>query len=151
MSSAFAKSVNRPLLLTLGVASSLIGCMAEVRGEPAYAEVEYVPADIEVYPHTVYAGETVYLVGDRWYYRRGPHWVYYTHEPPDLVRYRAHVERAPRAPRREYYRYERAAPPAPKREYYERGAKRSYYAPRAHRHPHDRRPDWHDARRHGHP
>lgn len=138
----------RPFLLALGAALSLTGCMAEVSSEPAYAEVDYAPADIEVYPHTVYEGQTVYLVGDRWYYRRGPHWVYYTSEPPDLVRYRAHVNQAPRAPHAHYERaapperredYERAAPRAPKHEYYERGAKRSYDAPRAH--PHDRKPD----------
>src|SRR5689334_15999665 len=70
----FAKSWIRPVLLALG-ALSLSGCWAEVRSEPAYAEVDDMPADIEVYPHTVYEGETVYWVGDRWYYRRGPHWV----------------------------------------------------------------------------
>lgn len=138
-------SAARPVLLALGIALMLSGCMAEVRGEPAYAEVDYAPDDIEVYPHTVYEGRTVYLVDDRWYYRRGPHWVYYTSEPPDLVRYRAHVNQAPRAPRHEYY--ERAAPSAPKHESYERGAKRGYEAPRAHEH--DRKPDWPHAHRRG--
>lgn len=139
-----ARSAIRPVLLTLG-ALSLSGCMAEVRSEPAYAEVDYVPADIEVYPHTVYEGETVYYVGDRWYYRRGPHWVYYRQEPAGLTRYRARMEQAPRAPRREHW--ERAAPAAPRREYYghgaprahmreyyEHGPRRRYDGPRAHAH-----------------
>jgi hypothetical protein len=103
---------------------SLSSCVATVGTEPAYTEVEYAPADIEVYPHTIYEGRTVYWVGDRWYYRQGPHWVYYTREPSHLSRYRARVEQAPRAPRHEYY--ERAAPRAPKGGYGERGAKRGY-------------------------
>jgi len=58
------------------------------------------PVDVYAYPHTVYRGETAYYVDGRWYQRRGPHWVYYRHEPPDLVHHRRHVDVAPPAPRR---------------------------------------------------
>lgn len=129
----FAKSVIRPVLLALG-ALSLSGCMAEVRSEPAYAEVDY--------PYTDCGGETAYSVGDRWHYQHRPHWVHYRHEPPGRTRYRARTEHAPRgwrwehweraarpAPRHQYY--EHAARRAPKREYHERGATRRYDAPRS--------------------
>ena len=98
-------------------ACALTGCYAEAT---TGADVEYAApvANVEVYPHEYYDGHVVYLVNDRWYYREGPHWVYYRSEPPVLyqrrtvvvqsqptvVRERAEVHRAPPA-----HRY--AAPP----------------------------------------
>ena len=101
---AVAVQVTRimaPLAL-LGIALGSSGCYA-IAG--AYTDADYVEADdvpprVEVYPSYVYSGRTVYLINDRWYYRRGPHWVYYRQEPPELYRRRVYVQRAPRAPDR---------------------------------------------------
>ena len=85
-------------LLALGVGSS--GCYAEARTS-GVVTAEYAPAHVEVYPSEYYDGRVVYLVGDRWYYQSGPHWVYYQREPAVLVQRRvvyreAHVvHRAP--------------------------------------------------------
>src|SRR5215213_5506925 len=84
----------------IGLALTPLGCYATAGAytDADYVEAEYVPPRVEVYPSYVYAGRTVYLIDGRWYYRRGPHWVYYRREPPALYRHRVHVERAPRAP-----------------------------------------------------
>jgi len=91
--------------LALSAACAFLGCTAEVRtARPAVVVeddvvVDTAPVDVYAYPHTVYRGETVYYVDGRWYHRRGPRWVYYRHEPPDLVRHRRHVDVAPPARR----------------------------------------------------
>jgi hypothetical protein len=119
--------------LAIAAACALTGCYAEAT---TGADVEFVPpvANVEVYPHEYYDGHVVYLVNDRWYYRDGPHWVYYHREPPVLyqrrtvirtrptvVRERAVVHRAPpahhvapvrRAPPAHYRAPVRRAPPA---------------------------------------
>ena len=91
-------------LAFLGIALGPLGCYATA-GAYADADADYVEADdvppqIEVYPSYVYGGRTVYLVNDRWYYRRGPHWVYYRQEPVELQRRRVAVRQAPRGPDR---------------------------------------------------
>ncbi|HMI82986.1 MAG TPA: hypothetical protein VK550_02775 [Polyangiaceae bacterium] len=97
------RALALPFALT---ALAAIGCTAEVTTRPATVVtaqdevvVETAPPNIYAYPQTVYRGETVYYVGGRWYQRRGPRWVYYRHEPADLVRHRHHVEAAPPARR----------------------------------------------------
>ena len=92
--------------LALPLASSVLACTAEVTTRhPAVVTaeedivVDAAPVNVYAYPHTVYRGEPVYYVDGRWYRRRGPRWVYYRHEPPDLVRHRRHVEVAPPARR----------------------------------------------------
>jgi hypothetical protein len=77
-------------LLCAGFVSSLGGCYARARTN-AVVTAEYVPPRVETYPSYHYEGRVVYLVGDRWYYRDGPHWVYYVHEPPVLVERRVYV------------------------------------------------------------
>jgi hypothetical protein len=92
-----------------------LGCYATAGAEvePVYVEADYVPPHVEVYPRYYYRGRTVYLIDNRWYFRRGPHWVYYREEPPELHRHRVYVERAPRAPdRREHRHSHRRARPA---------------------------------------
>jgi hypothetical protein len=96
------------------LACAPVGCYATAGGytEADYVEVETVPPHVEIYPHYYYGGRTVYLVDGRWYYRRGPRWVYYRDEPVELHRHRVHVQRAPRAP--DHYRgrpYHRRARP----------------------------------------
>jgi len=106
--------------LVVAAACALTGCYAEAT---TGADVEYAPpvANVEVYPHEYYDGRVVYLVNDRWYYREGPHWVYYRSEPPVLyqrrtvirtqptvVRERAVVHHAPPA----HYAPMHTAPPA---------------------------------------
>lgn len=104
-------------------ACALTGCYAEAT---TGADVEYAApvANVEVYPHEYYDGHVVYLVNDRWYYREGPHWVYYRSEPaplyerrtvivhsrPTVVRERAQVRSAP--PAHYYSAPVRTAPPA---------------------------------------
>lgn len=83
-------------LAALGVG----GCYAHASTEPVWVEAEYTPARIEVYPHTVYEGRTVYLVNDHWYTRERGRWVYYRVEPEPLYRQRAIVQKAPPAPHR---------------------------------------------------
>ena len=87
-------------LALFGLSVMPFGCYATAGAyaEADYVETTYEPAHVEVYPHYVYAGRTVYLVNDRWYYRRGPHWVYYRTEPQELHRRRVYVQRAPRPP-----------------------------------------------------
>jgi hypothetical protein len=95
------------LAITLG------GCYAQAR-TGAVVTAEYVPPRVETYPSYQYEGRVVYLVGDRWYYQDGPHWVYYAHEPEVLVRRRVYVReqgvvhRAPPAyPHRRHHHVER--------------------------------------------
>jgi hypothetical protein len=97
------------LLVFLAVAA--LGTACTLTTEPAYAEVEVAPPNIEASPSTVYEGQTVYLHDDRWYYRHGSRWVYYRREPEYLVRQRGVVRRAPPAPVREN-EGPRVAPPA---------------------------------------
>jgi len=89
-------------LVLVGIALGSAGCYATAGayGDAEYVEADYVPPRIDVYPSYEYGGRTVYLVNDRWYYRRGPRWVYYREEPPELHRRRAYVQQAPRAPGR---------------------------------------------------
>jgi hypothetical protein len=60
------------------------------------------------YPRAPYADSYAYLVGNRWYYRRGTRWVVLQREPPELYRYRStyYVRTAPPA-------YRPAPPPPP--------------------------------------
>lgn len=104
--------------LSAALATCLPGCYASV--EPAYAEADYVPADITTYPHTYYEGRDVYFVNDRYYYQ-GPehHWVYYRTAPRPLVerravvvRQRPYVQQAPVVRERRHYREERRVAPA---------------------------------------
>lgn len=96
-----------PLLVALIAATTAgVACTVTTTSEPAYAEVETAPPNIETYPTTVYEGRPVYYYNDRWYYRNGSRWAYYRREPDYLVRQRTVVRRAPPAPVRE------AAPPA---------------------------------------
>lgn len=98
-------------ILLCGAALPLTGCT--VTTEPAYAEVDTAPPNIETYPSTVYEGQTVYLYNDHWYYRHGDRWAYYRREPEYLTHQRTVVRRpAPPAPGRGYY----AAPPVERRE-----------------------------------
>jgi hypothetical protein len=113
---------KRPLLVALCVgvvAATLGGCYARAH-TGAVVTAEYVPPRVETYPSYYYEGRVVYLVGDRWYYRDGPYWVYYASEPEVLVRRRVYVReqvgvhRAPPAhprrhppPRRHHHRDER--------------------------------------------
>lgn len=112
--------VTRRIALLLCCLFLGTGCVARVVPGPAYVEAEYVPADIELYPHTYYEGRVVYLVNDRWYYRHGPGWVYYRSEPRPLYSQRQYYYRQyGRSPY--VYRerpYVQQAPPA--RRYYDR-------------------------------
>jgi len=96
------KALALPAVVAIFAAT---GCAAEVRtAHPVVTAQEDVvvdsaPVNVYAYPHTVYRGEDVYYVDGRWYQRRGPRWVYYRHEPQDLVRHRRHVEVAPPARR----------------------------------------------------
>lgn len=103
-------------VLALGMALASAGCYATAGAstDVDYVEADHVPPRIEVYPSYEYSGRTVYLVRGRWYYRRGPRWVYYRQEPAELHRRRVYVEQAPRAPERRPERREghRRARPA---------------------------------------
>jgi hypothetical protein len=84
---------GKSLLLAAAVgalATGLGGCYARAH-TGAVVTAEYVPPAVETYPSYYYEGRVVYLVGDRWYYRDGPYWVYYAHEPDVLVRRRVYV------------------------------------------------------------
>lgn len=98
--------VTRSSILALSL--TLTGCAA-ARPEPVYVRAEYVPPGIYSYPHITYEGEVAYLVDGRWYYRRGPSWVYYYREPAPLQRYRIEHYRA-RPAYTPHVRY--VAPPA---------------------------------------
>jgi hypothetical protein len=99
---AFVRATK--LIAIAGALSSAVGCTVRGRGttdvEPvSTAEVTSAPVvDYEAYPHTVYAGRTVYYVHDRWGYPDRGRWVYYRQEPPPLLRYRTRVETAPPPP-----------------------------------------------------
>ena len=95
-------------LLLLVVGALVPGCYAEAT-TTGVVRAEYVPAHVEVYPREYYDGHVVYLIGDRWYYRDGPHWVYYTREPVVLVQRRTVIRRGPVVRERPYVH---RAPPA---------------------------------------
>jgi len=84
----------------LVIALGLTGCYAHGRADAVWVEADYTPAQIEVYPHTVYEGRVVYLVNDHWYTRDRGRWVYYRTEPEPLYRQRLVVQQAPPAPPR---------------------------------------------------
>ncbi|HEY2405103.1 MAG TPA: hypothetical protein VGI10_03825 [Polyangiaceae bacterium] len=107
----FASWVARLCLATM--ASGLASCYAYA--EPGYAEADYVPPDIAVYPSAEYDGRVVYLVDGHWYYRNRDHWVYYRQEPSVLQSERIRIQAAPRVVvRPNAPRYN--APPAYRRE-----------------------------------
>lgn len=86
------------LASTLGLLGILLGAAGCYATAGAYTEADYVDADheppeIDVYPHSIYDGRTVYLVNGHWYYRRGPRWVYYRAEPAELYQRRMYYER----------------------------------------------------------
>ncbi len=126
--SQLAKALRRSLLIA-SVLGAVSGCYAEAT---TGADVEYVApvADVEVYPHEYYDGHVVYLVNDRWYYRDGPHWVYYRTEPHPLYERRAVIrQQAPvvrertqvhRAPPAYHPEPERTAPPVREEHEYHR-------------------------------
>lgn len=81
-------------------ASPLLGCAGwSVSARPApigYVETTAAPiADIDLYPSTIYEGRTVYLYGDRWYWREGSRWRSYDREPRALAPYRERLRRQP--------------------------------------------------------
>lgn len=121
------------LKLAIALSLTLPGCAATF-AEPAYAQVEIVPANIYSHPSMVYNGQVLYLVDGRWYYKRGPSWVYVYREPEPLRRYRVDHYRAPQAHPRPSQHY--VAPPA--RRYVAPPARR-YVAPPAHPPRRDRR------------
>jgi len=84
---------------SFAIAAAVSGCYASVEEPAVYAEADTVPADITIYPHTVYDGRVVYYYGDRWWYSDGGRWAYYRHEPEPLNRHRRYVQQAPPAPR----------------------------------------------------
>lgn len=90
---------HQALIAAALLAAATLGTACALTLEPAYAEVEVVPVNIERYPSTVYEGQTVYLYENRWYTHRGNRWVYYRNEPEPLVRHRNRVNQAPPAPR----------------------------------------------------
>lgn len=118
--------VQHLTVVSIGLWLMVSGCAATL-AEPAYAEVEYVPAGIYTYPYTIYDGQRVYFVDGHWYYLRGRTWVYFYREPEPLRRYRVEHYSAPRAYSWPSHRYE--APPAHR-----------YVAPPAYA-PHDHRDD----------
>lgn len=95
-------------------------CVAEtgargyvVYGYPA-VQVEYVPAEIHLYPRAYYRGRYAYWVDDRWYYPSDRGWVVFREEPRELRRYRIdHRDRFYRAPvrRQPTYRPDRYRAP----------------------------------------
>jgi hypothetical protein len=94
----FTRTRGKLALLALPLlVPSVGGCFLSAGPDPAYAEADYVPPDVTMYPHTVYEGQVVYLVDDRWYYQDGPRWLYYRREPEPLARQRPYVQQAPRA------------------------------------------------------
>jgi len=93
-----SQRTHQALVAAALLATATLGVACAMTLEPAYAEVEVAPVNIERYPSTVYEGQTVYLYEDRWYARRGNRWVYYRHEPAPLVRHRNRVNQAPPAP-----------------------------------------------------
>jgi hypothetical protein len=88
-------------IATIGVLSSCAACEAHYSSSapppPVYLTSETIPIDIETYPSTVYEGRTVYLYGDRWYYRDRDRWTYYHTEPEQLRRHRQYIQQAPPA------------------------------------------------------
>jgi hypothetical protein len=134
---------------------ALSGCAGILSAEPVYYEAEYVPPYIETYPHAVYDGRVVYQVDDRFYYRRGPGWVYYYDSPAPVHQYQAY--RAPRArvyeaaPSRPRERVYEAAPSRPRERVYEAAPSRprERYSSHARKREHDKDhdDDGHDSER----
>jgi len=127
--------MSHPSCITRGLgvcftlaALGLTDCYA--RGHAEFAEADYTPVHLDVYPHTVYEGRVVYLVNDHWYTRDQGRWVYYRVEPTPLYRQRVVVQQAPLAPARH------APPKAARGRHDERD-----------RHHHDRHDDRRDAER----
>ncbi len=100
-----ADSLKR-LVVAAVSAAALTACVVEPQPTYAYAYAG-VPANIYLYPYTVYDGRIVYFYGGRSYFQSEGRWVYYTREPPALYHQRAYVQSAPPAYGRRYY-----APPA---------------------------------------
>jgi hypothetical protein len=78
-------------LISVTLAASLVWAASSTiaKADPIYVDVDFAPAHVEEYPHSVYEGRPVYYVDGRWYYQRGPRWAYYRDEPRPLVEYRA--------------------------------------------------------------
>ncbi len=72
----------------LSTACGAWGVSAGVSQPVGYVEVTSAPLDVAYAPQVVYEGRTVYLSGDRWYYRDGSHWRYYRREPAPLAQRR---------------------------------------------------------------
>ena len=86
------------MLFAFVCTAPLLGCAGwGISAQPVgYVETTAAPvADIDLYPSTIYEGRTVYLYGDRWYWREGSRWRYYGHEPPALAPYRNRFRNQP--------------------------------------------------------
>lgn len=119
-------------IIVAGTTLCAAGCYATVRGEPGYVETTGVvyddsgEYDYETYPTYVYEGRTVYLVGDRWYFRGPRGWAYYRDEP-EALRFHRHEYHT----RRGYAPPAYGAPPAYRGRYVAPPAARGrVYAPR---------------------
>ena len=83
-------------MLAAGCTATLSTGTPNVGGyDVAYAEA--VPVDVNMYPAVEYRGRLAYLVEGRWYWPTDNGWVVFVDEPPELTRYRTHVQTAPRA------------------------------------------------------
>jgi hypothetical protein len=98
--SSFRSSLVAVGVALLATSTGVAGCYAEAT-TGAVVRAEYAPANVTIYPREYYEGRYVYLVGDRWYYRDGPHWVYYVREPQPLVERRVVLRRVHVHPVRE--------------------------------------------------
>jgi hypothetical protein len=97
------------MVLLVTLMAAVTGCYRRAR--VAYVEEYDPPPDVVSYPYVVYEGRPVYYVRGRYYYRRGPRWVYYS-EPPRDLRSRRFERRAPPAYREAPRRRQVVAPPA---------------------------------------
>lgn len=90
----------------LSTACGAWGVSASASEPVGYVDVTSAPMDIDEAPQTVYEGRTVYLSGDRWYYRDGARWRYYRQEPAALQQHRQQFRKQPPARRQEQRRPE---------------------------------------------
>ena len=88
------------------VASTALVCCAHDYQTVSYAEVTSAPVAIEKYPSAMYKGRPTYLFEDKWYFREGSQWRYFTEEPPPLRKRREQWERGEIDPRRDPHRNE---------------------------------------------
>jgi hypothetical protein len=72
--------------LFVAVAAAAQGCGGEVavQPQPVYAEAYPTDAYIATAAPVYYEGRPAYWYGNRWYYRDGGRWSYYSNEPAYL-------------------------------------------------------------------